>query len=100
MYSRHLQLCAWHSTDNKAGLQAAPNTPKLANMLEGGKTPVLPPAQLEEIGYKIAAYPLTLLSRAVSAMNEALDDLKYGREVKVACVCASVSMRACLCARA
>jgi 2-methylisocitrate lyase-like PEP mutase family enzyme len=24
--------------------QAAPNTPKLANMLEGGKTPVLPPA--------------------------------------------------------
>lgn len=62
--------------------QAAPNTPKLANMLEGGKTPVLPPAQLEEMGYKIAAYPLTLLSRAVSAMNEALDDLKDGRPVE------------------
>ena len=90
--------CALLSTDTKAGggLATAPNTPKLANMLEGGKTPVLPPAQLEEIGYKIAAYPLTLLSRAVSAMNEALEDLKYGREVKVACVCASVSMRACM----
>ena len=62
--------------------EAAPNTPKLANMLEGGKTPVLPPAELEAIGYKIAAYPLTLLSRAVAAMNEALDDLKAGREVQ------------------
>ena len=62
--------------------QAAPNTPKLANMLEGGKTPVLPPAELEKMGYKIAAYPLTLLSRAVSAMNEALDDLHAGREVQ------------------
>ena len=31
---------------------------------------------------KIAAYPLTLLSRAVSAMNEALDDLHAGREVQ------------------
>ena len=51
-------------------------------MLEGGKTPVLPPAELEAIGYKIAAYPLTLLSRAVAAMNEALGDLKAGREVQ------------------
>ena len=59
--------------------QAAPNTPKLANMLEGGKTPVLPPAELEKMGYKIAAYPLTLLSTAVSAMNAALADLKAGK---------------------
>ena len=63
--------------------QAAPNTPKLANMLEGGKTPVLPPAELEELGYKIAAYPLTLLSSAVAAMNRSLDDLKHGRPVEV-----------------
>jgi len=61
--------------------EAAPNTPKLANMLEGGSTPILPPTELEAIGYKIAAYPLTLLSRAVAAMNEALGDLKEGREV-------------------
>lgn len=66
----------------KMHCDAAPNTPKLANMLEGGKTPVLPPAELEALGYKIAAYPLTLLSRAVAAMNEALDDLKAGREVQ------------------
>jgi len=53
--------------------------PKLANMLEEGLTPVLPPAQLETIGYKIAAYPLTLLNSAVFAMREALEELKLGR---------------------
>lgn len=53
--------------------------PKLANMVEQGDTPVLPPAQLEEIGYKIAAYPLTLLSAAARAMQEALTHLKAGR---------------------
>lgn len=53
--------------------------PKLANMLEEGLTPVLPPGRLEAIGYKIAAYPLTLLNSAVFAMQQALDDLKHGR---------------------
>ncbi len=53
--------------------------PKLANMLEEGVTPVLPPGRLEAIGYKIAAYPLTLLSAAVFAMQEALADLKGAR---------------------
>jgi 2-methylisocitrate lyase-like PEP mutase family enzyme len=53
--------------------------PKMANMLQHGKTPLLSPAQLEEMGFKIAAYPLTLLSSAVSAMQQALADLKAGR---------------------
>ena len=71
----------------KMHCQAAPSTPKLANMLEGGKTPVLPPAELDALGYKIAAYPLTLLSSAVAAMNGALDDLKHGRNVEVVFAC-------------
>jgi 2-methylisocitrate lyase-like PEP mutase family enzyme len=50
----------------------------LANMLEGGATPVLPPARLQDLGYAIAAYPLTLLSAAVRAMRGALDDLSAG----------------------
>jgi 2-methylisocitrate lyase-like PEP mutase family enzyme len=53
--------------------------PKMANMLEDGDTPILPPAQLDALGYKIAAYPLTLLSTAVYAMREALADLAAGR---------------------
>jgi len=52
--------------------------PKLANMLEHGRTPILPPAELEAIGYKLAAYPLTLFSSALGAMQRALQDLKHG----------------------
>ncbi|MEM7191043.1 MAG: isocitrate lyase/PEP mutase family protein, partial [Pseudomonadota bacterium] len=52
----------------------------LANMLEGGHTPILSPAQLAEIGYAIAAYPLTLMSAAMKAMLEALSALKEGRQ--------------------
>lgn len=54
--------------------------PKLANMLEQGQTPLLPPARLEEIGYTIAAYPLTLLNAAVRAMQESLRALRAGRQ--------------------
>jgi len=52
--------------------------PKLANMLEGGLTPVLPPAELEDIGFALAAYPTTLLSTATKAMQDALAHLKAG----------------------
>lgn len=52
---------------------------KLANMLEGGKTPILPPAELGALGFSLAAYPLTLLSAATAAMRGALADLGDGR---------------------
>ena len=53
--------------------------PKMANMLEDGDTPILSPPRLQELGYRIAAYPLTLLSTAVHAMRAALADLAAGR---------------------
>jgi 2-methylisocitrate lyase-like PEP mutase family enzyme len=52
---------------------------KMANLVEGGDTPILPPARLEQLGYKIAAYPLTLLSAATRAMQEALASLAAGQ---------------------
>jgi 2-methylisocitrate lyase-like PEP mutase family enzyme len=52
--------------------------PQLANLVEGGDTPVLPPARLEQLGYRIAAYPLTLLSSAARAMQDALAALARG----------------------
>ena len=51
---------------------------KMANMVEEGDTPVLPPARLEEIGYAIAAYPLTLMLAGIAAMEKALAALKDG----------------------
>lgn len=55
-----------------------PQLPKMANIVEDGDTPALPPARLEEIGFKIAAYPLTLLSSAARAMQQALEALAAG----------------------
>lgn len=52
----------------------------LANMLEGGATPILAPERLQELGFALAAYPLTLLSAAVRAMRDALDELSHGRD--------------------
>ena len=52
--------------------------PKLANMVEGGDTPLLSPQRLEDIGYQIAAYPLTLLSASVRAMQDALAAFRRG----------------------
>lgn len=53
--------------------------PKLANMLEYGSTPILPPAELQQMGYTMAAYPLTLLSASIKAMQESLELIKEGK---------------------
>ncbi|HEY8947242.1 MAG TPA: isocitrate lyase/PEP mutase family protein, partial [Polyangiaceae bacterium] len=52
--------------------------PLLANMLEGGKTPILPPKELESLGFKLAAYPVTLLNAAIVGMQQALAELARG----------------------
>ena len=54
--------------------------PCMANMVSGGATPVLPPAELARLGYKIAAYPLTLISSAVKAMQQSLAALQRGAD--------------------
>ena len=53
--------------------------PQLANMLEGGRTPVLTPAELEQIGFRIAIYGISLLMHAVRAMDNVLADLAHGK---------------------
>jgi 2-methylisocitrate lyase-like PEP mutase family enzyme len=55
--------------------------PCMANMVSGGATPVLPPRELEAVGYKIAAYPLVMISTAVRAMQQALGALQRGETV-------------------
>jgi 2-methylisocitrate lyase-like PEP mutase family enzyme len=50
----------------------------MANLVPGGKTPVLPAAQLQEIGYKLALYPVMLLSSAIAAMQATLAGMRPG----------------------
>lgn len=57
--------------------------PKMANLIEFGKTPVLPPAQLEAMGYRIAVYPLTLLNVSIKAMRTALAQTQQGQSPEV-----------------
>lgn len=53
--------------------------PPMANLVEGGKTPCLPPSELQAMGYRIAAFPLTLLNASIRAMQGALVALGAGR---------------------
>jgi 2-methylisocitrate lyase-like PEP mutase family enzyme len=52
--------------------------PQLANMLEGGRTPVLTPAELERLGFRIVIYGISLLVHAVQAMENVLTCLARG----------------------
>ncbi|MBK7983528.1 MAG: isocitrate lyase/PEP mutase family protein [Candidatus Competibacter sp.] len=56
---------------------------KMVNLIESGKTPLLPLPQLEAIGYKIAVYPLTLLNVSIKAMRAALDRIQQGETAEV-----------------
>ncbi|KAF3336413.1 petal death protein [Carex littledalei] len=51
-----------------------------ANMLEGGgKTPILTPVELEELGFKLISYPLSLIGVSMRAMEDGLTAIKSGR---------------------
>ncbi|KAJ4779686.1 2-methylisocitrate lyase [Rhynchospora pubera] len=64
----------------KAFCEVSPFVPKMANMLEGGgKTPILNPVELEELGFKIISYPLSLIGVSIWAMEDALAAIKGGR---------------------
>ncbi|AEV39950.1 carboxyvinyl-carboxyphosphonate phosphorylmutase (plasmid) [Pseudovibrio sp. FO-BEG1] len=52
--------------------------PKMANMLEGGLTPFLQPAELQELGYAISTYPFTGLMAMIKAQQDALAQMKQG----------------------
>lgn len=56
--------------------------PTMANLVEDGDTPALPPDRLASLGFKIAAYPLTLLHASVYAMQDALAGLRDGKPLE------------------
>ena len=54
------------------------DVPQMANMLEGGRTPILTPAQLAELGFEIAIYDISLLMHSVHTMQGVLAKLARG----------------------
>jgi 2,3-dimethylmalate lyase len=51
-------------------------TPLLANIVEGGRTPVLPRERLEELGYQISIHPGSAFLAAAAAYNGIYETLK------------------------
>lgn len=50
--------------------RAIPDAPLFANMIEGGKTPLLSSSELQDLGYKMVVYPLSALFSAAKAVQE------------------------------
>jgi 2-methylisocitrate lyase-like PEP mutase family enzyme len=51
----------------------------MANMVEGGKTPIPPMSRLHELGFRLAIFPLTLFSASMRAIAESLAAMKAER---------------------
>lgn len=57
-------------------ISAFPNTPLVANIVEGGKTPEISTADLQKLGFKIVFFPLTALMAATQVMSACFQHLK------------------------
>jgi methylisocitrate lyase len=55
---------------------AVPDTVRVANMIEAGKTPLLTPKELHDLGYDLIVSPLTGLFAATRAMATAYQTLR------------------------
>jgi 2-methylisocitrate lyase-like PEP mutase family enzyme len=54
------------------------DVPQMATMLEGGKTPILTPKELSDMGFEIAIYGISLLMHSVKTMQNLLEKLAKG----------------------
>lgn len=73
-----LFLEAPRSLDQLTAAAAVLDTPLLANMSEGGKTPIVELADLRAIGVKIALYPSSAIFAAAHAARRVADTLLEG----------------------
>ena len=64
------------SQDEMRQIGSSFDLPLLANMVEGGRTPVLSRQELESIGYKLAIFPVTALLAATEAMKAVYESFK------------------------
>jgi len=53
--------------------------PRFVNIVEGGKTPQLPPDELQRLGFALAIYPVAGLLAAVQAMENVYAEIKARR---------------------
>jgi methylisocitrate lyase len=59
----------------RAVKEAIPDRPLFANMVEGGKTPLLSWQELQDLGYKMVVFPLSALLAAARAVGDVYAEL-------------------------
>lgn len=64
------------SIDEMREIGRSINAPLVANMIEGGATPVIPSATLHKMGFRIILYPLSVLFANAFASIQILKELK------------------------
>lgn len=64
------------AADMEAIAKALPDITLVANMVEKGKTPLLNPAELAELGFHLVVSPLSLLLASTHAMTRAAQQLR------------------------
>lgn len=64
-----------HDVDELTLIGRAFDAPQMANMLEGGRTPVLKPSELVELGFALGVYGISLLLHSVRMMQHVLASL-------------------------
>jgi methylisocitrate lyase len=63
------------SVEEMKKITASFKVPVLANMVEGGRTPLLPAKQLQEMGYKIVIYPTASTYFTAQAMMDLMKEI-------------------------
>ena len=63
------------AADMEAIATALPDITLVANMVEKGKTPLLTPAELAALGFRLVVSPLSLLLASTQAMTRAAQQL-------------------------
>ena len=75
------------STDEMRRIGATfKGVPLLANMVEGGRTPILSKAELENLGYRIAIFPALGFLAMGAALEKAYSELNKAGSTKDVCV--------------
>ncbi len=65
-----------HTVDEMRRINQEVNAPTLANNLEGGKTPLLPAKELEEIGYNVVVFPISATYTIAKALSDLMSEIK------------------------
>jgi hypothetical protein len=71
------------SIDEMAVIGRSFDVPQLVNPLEGGRSPILSPAEYGELGFRMIGYGITLLLQAAKAMQIAIADIRTRRSERL-----------------